>query len=826
MIHTYWHLAWHFFTQENRQLSQALMYLAQLTLMIFIVTLSLTSYSVQQYLQENLANLLGADAVVSQRGPLNESQQGRLSELANEQALVQTVTTTLTFGENWQSAKLKGVDQHYPLQGEMRVSMSLGGPEQAEFGGPAQGEIWLGPRLLSSLGAKVQDSISLAGQSFVISRVLLHEPDRLMQGHSVDMYAMLNLADFNTLGIAEDTVQYRHLLNIESTQIPELIDWQKNHLPAAQLYHSQGAHPLALFWQRTENFIGLGSIILFFMAAIAIEQLTRVKIAREQFLSAVLMSVGASRKVGLSLALIKWFLQLLLLLPIVFTMSSSLHWLLIDWLSHSFADLHWQWHGVVALKAFGAVSALFLVFQLPVWWSIYRSSAAKLIQQVQSSMAVWLSAFSAVLVLALVATFYSDNGLLTLMVLVSVGVCIALILVVSWLGLTVSERLSRTFSGLVPFALYMMRQRLMSKTTQILGVGLCAFLLLFTLMLMRDLGNTMSAYSRQHDGNLLVSQASVEQMTDIRSLAQREGMQIRQSKPYVYASLVAINQQMLSDYTDRPSESLTTMQSAIRLHWSEAVPANNRVVDGQWWQVGDADWQQVSVEEEVMTDLDLRIGDTLTFAIGDQTLNFAVAASHVYQAGAGSITFWIQMPLEAVSHITAPHYHMASLELEQNQFSMLAPLWREHPTLRMVSLKEMTARFDRILAIVTDVISGFSMLISLLAVIVIVSSIQGLEAKEKKKNSVILSFGFNASTCLKLNAIEWGVTALIAATGAIVGTYVAGLLIYQSQFSLNYQPDFRWLFTTLLIILTAVTSLGIVASKNSLRASVRTLMAE
>ena len=67
---------------------------------------------------------------------------------------------------------------------------------------------------------------------------------------------------------------------------------------------------------------------------------------------------------------------------------------------------------------------------------------------------------------------------------------------------------------------------------------------------------------------------------------------------------------------------------------------------------------------------------------------------------------------------------------------------------------------------------------------------------------------------------------MIAAAGAIVGTYLAGLLIYKSQFSLNYQPDFVWLFVTLFIILASVTSLGIIASRKSLNSSIRQLMTE
>ena len=455
-----------------------------------------------------------------------------------------------------------------------------------------------------------------------------------------------------------------------------------------------------------------------------------------------------------------------------------------------------------------------------------HSSIAQLVNNTQRKVGHWVTLGSAVLVLTLVAIAYSDNGLLTAMVLVSILSCIAIIVLMSWLALTLGEKATTRVSGLFPFALFMMRQRIVNKSTQILGIGLCSFLLLFTLMLMKDLGDTMSAYERVHNGNLLVSQATHEQIADLENWATDNAIDIRQHKPFMYAKLIKVNGIHLTDVTDKPSESMSTMARAIRLHWTKAVPSNNKLIQGTWWQANEPNWQQVSVEQEVMTDLGLEIGDKLTFFIGEQSIDFTISASHAYKAGAGSITFWVQTPPSALNYIQAPHYTMASLELAEHQFSLLGQLWQKHPTLRMTSLKEMTARFDKVLAMLTQVIAGFSLLIILLSTIVIVATVHAVEGQEKRKNSIIMSFGLSKKTCLHLNVMEWLVTAAIAAIGAISATYIAGLLIYQSQFSLPYLPNISWLTGALVLILTAVTLMGVAASKKTLSSSIRELMHE
>ena len=826
-------LAWQFFKEEKHTSQQRFLTGIQLLLMVFIVTLGQTSNSIQQYLAANLDGLLGADLVLSQHRTLTTEQYQQLENWTSTSAHTQLLSTTITHGENWQRAQLKGVGPGYPLQGQLLASNTLAGEHIAMPTGPARGEIWLDSRLLAGLQIQPGERLFLANLRLMVTKVLQHEPDRLMEGHSVAMRAMVHSDDLSMLDLPQDLVTHRYLFAADKSQISAILDWQKQTLPAAQVYHKQGAHPLALFWQRTENFIGLASIILFFMAAIAIEQLTRVQAHKEQHFCAVCMSLGAEKLDVIMISISKWLMQLCYRLPAVMVISALLHWFLLQWLNQTFSQLSWQWYWGESLKSILAISCVFMVFQLPVWLALWQSRITQLINNNSAAVSIWLTSGCALTVLCGVALAYSDNALLTGMFVLATSISILLILFLSWLALTLGERVSKNLSGLLPFALFMMKQRLVSKTTHILGVGLCAFLLLFTLMLLKDLGATMSVYQRQHDGNLLVSQATAEQMRDVELWAEDRGAELRQNKPYMFAKVTAINGVHLDDFTSTPSESLATLGSSIRLHWSKEVPANNRVVSGSWWKTnepqenGDSQsWQQVSLEDEVMTDLGLNIGDMLTFQVAEQSVDMVVSASHVYRPGAGSITFWAVMPQAAIAHLQAPHYSMASLELQQEDFGHLTQLWQKHPSLRMMSLKEMTARFDSTLGMVTQVISGFAVLIITLAGLVILASAYGMEAKEKKKNSIIMSFGFSKETCLQLNVMEWSVTASIAAIGAIVGTWLAGVLLYQSQFSLPYHPDFVWLSLTLLVILLVVTLFGLLASKNSLRSSVRQLLAD
>jgi len=84
--------------------------------------------------------------------------------------------------------------------------------------------------------------------------------------------------------------------------------------------------------------------------------------------------------------------------------------------------------------------------------------------------------------------------------------------------------------------------------------------------------------------------------------------------------------------------------------------------------------------------------------------------------------------------------------------------------------------------------------------------------------------GLRKKDCLKLNLYDWAITAIIAATGAIVGTWVAGHLIYQSSFGLTYAPDPLWVIGVVTLMVFVVCSVGLFYCQRSLRTSVRHLL--
>ncbi len=800
--------------------------LTQTTLLFFLLTLTLTSTSIQRYLTENLDQMLGSDMVLESHSPLDDVTQKSLSELVDNVSRTRLMGITLTFKDRWERVQLKLVDSAYPLQGELTVGETQASPPLPAEKGPIIGEIWLGPRLATKLGARVGDTLTLGGRPLQVSRIIFHEPDRILEGHSVAMRAMVHEDTASNLPLGSSNERFRYLLSADQQQQQKIEAWAKEALPGATLIKKYGGqHPLAGFWKRTENFLGLASVILFFMAAVALDMTNRRWLANMRYRLAIYTSFGTPLRTGITMAGAEWLITFLISLFFAVFIAGFSHSLIIAELQSYFPGLEGEWQLTRALKTVGLVFLLLLALQVPSFIQLRHASLLSLIRSGSESSYVWQRLLWGVSAVTLLAAAYSDNLLLTAMTLAAIIAALAFMIALTWLVLWLGDHWGRRRTGLLPFAFFIMRQRLFAKSAQIMGLGLCGLLLLFTLMLMKDLGGMMESYGRTHDGNLLVSEAQADQIDAIHDWANDTGSQVRQLRPFVSAQLVMINGVSLADYLQTPSDTMTTLQKPIRLSWTDDMPANNRLMGGTWWQNHTDNWQQISTEPEVMTDMRLSYGDQLTYLIDGRSYEFTLVASHAYQPGGGSITFWFQVPGSARSQIVAPTRYMGSMELPETAWDKLAGLWQRYPTLSLVPMKELTERFDRTLGVVTKVTNGYAGMVLLLSLFVLAASVSGYRADDRQKNGLLMSMGLKPADCLWLNFYDWGISALIAATGAVVGTWIAGVLIYDAQFGLNYNPDMLWILGTLTAMVTVVCLVGYIACRGSLRVSVRDLLA-
>ena len=807
-----------FFFKQLRLRQFQLWLLTLFCLAFYLLNISLLGDRVSRYLSDNVTTMLGADAVLSSFQPLSDAQQEKLATFSTALSRSQLFDFTLTHNERWQSVEFKAVDDHYPVHGELEVADALGAPSVLVKSRPGPGEIWLDPRAMASLGLTVGDQLILGEQPLSLTRVLLFEPDRLTEGHSVAMRALIHRDTLANLAVPGRQT-YRYLLSATDVQQQQLETWQQQALPEVKVVSQHnGRHPLSALWQRAVNFMGLAGVLLFMLGALALYLSGRPIIAREQKRLAILRSNGLStRDLWLMQACTSVFGLFITLAP-AYGLAYVSQLLLLQAAGSYFP-------GLPALPGLAGAPgiillcmAIYLIFQLPLWLALARVSVADLIRAVPVNS--WISRTSVlagVLVTGVLSVYFTDNYRLTLILLVAMLVCLAVIFACTWLLLLLCDKLAPRLSGHLSFCLMLMRSRFVSKASQIVALGLSLMVLIFGLKIADDFTAMFDRMSRANNGNLWISMATPEQRQAIGEWAEATGSEVRQMRSFVYSQLVSVNDVPLNSWAEGPSESKTTAQEQIRLSWHETLPSNNVLVAGDWQHNTSSGLPGVSVEEEVAVDLGLSLDDQLTFNIGGSEVRYQIVARHEFKPGDNALTFWFvrtdgQTPGDDVRY-------MGSLELPTQAWPQLSELWRQYPSLRMIPLKEVMARIDRYVTIGVALVMAFNLFIGLLASLVIYTAAYRYAEADKKRNGLLQSLGMSQFSCLLITGYEWLMTAFIAATGALVSTSLAGQWLYRIQFAMNYQPDWWWSLSVFVSVIASVVVCSLYVSRDSLSAS-------
>lgn len=873
------------FWQQCKSRTNSLQLLTLWMLGFYLCLTSLAGQAVAQYLQQNLQQLLGADSVLVAPAPLTDTERQYL--VAHSQAFTEVRQFSLTLVHQTRTARLdlKAVGAGYPLLGALQISRqggdhtpsnaaqppgtslrqsaghSLGNAAENTAGnalglagepatqGPVPGEIWLDPRAISALNVTLGEQLQVGPIRLRLTAVLLAEPDRLFDLAYQQPRAMLHLADLATFeqssqGKQVQPQRWRYLLRHDERQQRQLaafaaarVDWQ-------YLSKQNSNHPLSALWLRVQKFAGLMAVLLLLLGAVTLDVIGKKLWPAQQYSLAVCQASGLSQIQAQLTALTWCLLPALLSLGLAALLAVICLHLLSVWLQPWLLGITpvWQWQQLASVL--GGALLLLMLLQLPLWLRLSYTRLADLLRQpppgrLQQAIRVG----APLLAMLLLTGLYADNWRLAGMLMAVLAGTVLGLLLTSWLTLWAGEQLTRRHSGLWAVCFYTMRQRLALKSAQMIGIGLSLLLLLSSVRLGDDLLQLFEQVAASQDGDLLIDRASVAQRQALEQwvLSQQRSAgpsapaaSIKRLQPFLDARLLAINGRALPQTGLPPSNSLRQLADGVRLHYAAAVPANNRLVAGQWqpvtaeqaigwWQAAQA-WP-VSVEDEVATDLALTLGDRLTLQLGEQQFTVLVNSLHQLKAGSGLMTFWFVLQGEPPPALTAQRFYMGSAEVSPQALTALSHLWQQYPTLSLQPLAALKQRLAQFSHLGQAVILVFGTLIALLHSVLILATIQSVAAEDRKRNALLLSVGVSNRRLLQLISLEWLLTALLPLLSGAIGTVYLTSMLYQ-QLGMHYQPDWLWLSSELLLSVLAIAAAGVWLCRRQLQVSVRLLLQE
>lgn len=795
-------------------------FVASLVLGVMLVAAGGGLYQqVTDALRADIRLLFGGDVEIQTRQPLPQDPLNWVKARGEVSQVVELRTMLMTGEGRSQLVELFSVDEAYPLYGEL-VLQPAGTPQALLDLRDGQWGAAVDATLAKRLGLSLGENILIGELSLKVRAIVIRQPDRSLRADWGAAPVLIARQALMETGLIQPSSRVDYLYRVKLTDgAPAAASQFRDDLVRA--FPGIEAE-VRSFDERSERMtevlgqIGSGLLLVGFSALFigGLGVFNSIK----AHLDGKLISLATLRALGLRERSVALFviLQVLMLAALSCAVGVLLGGLLAVAGATVVADqlpvdvlLSSLWQPSLIAWLFGVLTAL--VFALPAVGRALSVSPAALFrgmdgQVLHTSMrSRQLTALASALVLLLLALVLPDSRL-GLVFVVTLGVLLAALGLVTKLVRAVAHRLQRMFSLSLSLQMALggiqqpqspMRVALVSLGSALTLIVACA---LVVMTLLRTVHETVPASAPAmvfYD----IQTAQIPLLT--KTLQTAPGLREIRTAPFVLGRLVGVNGQSLqqSDDIERLRESHDEHKlSDSRGNFDDVV-----VQRGAWWPSGYRGAPQVAMEDREAHQLGLNIGDRLRFEILGQTLEAELVA--IYAQRRVQARLWLEAIFSdgVLDPFVTRHVGAAWLPADQaidmqDQLAALAP---NIATARTESIlresKTLLGRASLGLSVIGLVCLAASLLV--LASVVVAS-----RSRQLYQATIMHVLGARHSLLAKMLVWEYVLIACVTAVFAIVlGSLLATALL---QWRLDLTPMGLYWTGALTAALVSFISLG------------------
>nr|WP_314489629.1 ABC transporter permease [uncultured Pseudomonas sp.] len=784
-------------------------------------------------MQLRATEFLGADLVLQGSSPARAEQIEDGAVLGLTHARVVEFTSVVGGDQGIQLSSVKAADTRYPLRGEIRSAPAPYGAE-SPGGGPGPGEAWVESRLLVALGMQIGDNIDVGQKTLRLSRVLTYEPDRANNFYSLTPRVLMNLADLASTGVIQpgSRVSYRDLWRGEPQALAAYRKGVEQHLAANQrlLDTRDGNRQIGGALGKAERYLNMASLVAVLLAGVAVALSASRYAARRLDASALLRCLGLSRRQALGL----YCLQLAMLGLVAALFGAGLGWLaqlglfqLLEGLLPSTLPpggiapaLAGIATGVVALAGF-ALPPLAALGRVPPLRVLRRD----LLPVPPSS---WLVYGAALLALGLIMWRLSLDLLLTFALLGGGLIAAAVLGGLLLLGL---RSLRRALAG-APLTwrlgLGQLLRYPLAAAGQALAFGLILLAMGLVALLRGELLDTWQAQLPADAPNHFALNILPDQREPFAQQLQAIGARSAPLYPVTPGRLIAINGQPVNQVVSKDSTGERAVQRDLSLTWAAELPSGNALSEGQWWQgaqspqgtpdiaTPDASTPDVSVEAELAASLGLKLGDELTFDIGDQQHSAKVSSLRTVHWDSFQPNFYMIFQPGTLQGL--PTTYLTSFYLPAGHDKDVVALSRAFPAATILQVDALLSQLRSILAQVTLAVEYVLLFVLAAGLAVLFAGLQATLDERIRQGALLRALGASRSLLVRTRRIEFGLLGAASGVLAALGCELVTWVLYRYAFALTWSPH-PWLLVLPVVGAMLVGGAGMLGTRRALNAS-------
>ncbi len=755
-----------------------------LTLIIACVfALSALAERMEQVIVKQGRDALMADLVFSSSTPLPKTLLSQVKSF-DIRYTSETQFSSMAFSDKqMQLIQVKAVDSTYPLVGILHLKGRSGIKHRVN-----PGELWLDERLLSLLEIMSGDSVTIGDADFIVSGTISQEPGLSFNPFRQMPAVYMHQSDIVATGALRPGGRIRS--NLYLTGKEETLSHLKNTLdltPSEHWRDQKSSRRDNDMFEKAEQYLSLTVAIVIIMAAITLILTSQHYVSGRRQTVAMLKSMGASRKWLTCWLLIQ--VSLLLFSGIIFggITGVGLEYLLrlplVDLLPNPLPGYGFK-PALIAIVTCLLIGIPALGIPLI---GLINTSAVHVFQ-VTNEPGGRLRYILGLVPLIPLFLVYRNNYSIWMVIAGMLFLLLALALV----SIVMIRFLKRMpVSAAMKLAVSRISRSPFISGIQFSALALSLMLLSVIWLVRTDLLNDWQQSIPDNAPNVFAINMAPYEIDAYLQQLDKHHLLRSQAYPIIRGRLSTINGTDAKSMFNSHRE-IDSLRRELNLTYAESIPERNKIIDGEW-----SSEYGVSVEQGVVDELGLQIGDRLGFTINSQTVFATVNSVRQVEWREMKPNFYFQFTPDVLKNL--PATWLVSFRIEDHHQDVLKALSRKFPTVSLLDVRLMGDKIQELLRQIIWSVTVLAVLGVLAGLLLIFTLLRLGLAQRQDEIRLYRTLGASRDNITRTIWYEYGLMAFVAGIIASAGAEASVASVMSFGFGVSWHSH-PWMWLTLPVL--------------------------
>jgi len=746
---------------------------------------------VRQAVTQQAGEVLAADLRLESDYPLDPALRSRAQARGLSTADVINFRSVVLAGDASALADVRGVTDGYPLRGEVRIADALAAPPRTATGVPARGEIWAEPSLLARLGVEVGALLEVGRVQLRVAQTLEFRPDEGWRFMEIAPTVLLHYADVADTGLVQPGSIVEYELLFAGAERP-IRQFRQEIEPLIGLDQElddirDGRPEVRSSVERAERFLVLSALVSVLLGGVAVAMAARRFLTRHLDGVALMKCLGAQHRDVLRLTLT----QLVLLAVLAGTIGTLLGYLTQLGLTALLDDLVEAQLPPPTLQAafIGPITALTIAlgFALPPLLQLRSVPPARVLRHDLAPPRLGYTAVYGVATAAVTLMLIWLFRDLTLILYLLVGSALTFIMLYAAGRLLVHslQRVRGRVGVAWRYGLANVARRGRESSVQVVAFGIGLMVLLLLTVVRTQLMAAWQATLPDAAPNHFLINIQPNERAQVAAILGRHGIAAPGFTPLVRARISHVNGIPVNEYPAKDERAERELRDDLNLTWAATLSSDNELLDGTWWAPDDT-LPQVSIEEDLLEEIGLGIGDELTYAVAGQEVTVRISSERRVHWDSFQPNFFMVVNPGVLDNF--PQTYITSFFVDPAQRAATLDLARELPSVSAIDIGAVLDQVRRAMTRAALAVQYVFLFTFAAGITVLLAAIQSTRDERLYESAVLRTLGAGRSVVLQGVAAEFTVLGLLAGTLGAAGAGVIGFFVSRELFELEYLP--------------------------------------